>query len=250
MELKNMFSNLNGNWVRWSDYRITDNRGVKYIMPSGTATALPYSCTSASEQMVVDALNLGKLVFEQKEDKDEVCLSFARKYGPLGVTPPVKSPLLDSGRNADNSAAGAAPVYSGIFAKTYGEPLERYQDALSILYMHFLMVKGQTDKLSPKEQEQIRKQELTPEVCGMNYRLTFGSPPQLVWEPENLLAVLKLSYALLITDPVSPLKICKHCGEAYYNPNSRSEFCSVKCRNYYNVKMFRGRQKSDETNRS
>jgi hypothetical protein len=246
MELKNMFSNFNGYWVRWSDYRIIDNRGVKYIMPSDTATSLPYSCTSAPELMVVDSLNLGKLVFEQKEDKDEVCLSFARKYGPLGVTPPVKGPLLRDGRDVDNSAGGTAPVYSGIFAKTFGEPLERYQDTLSILYMHFLMVNGQTDKLSQKEHEQIRKQELTPEACGMNYRLTFASPPQLVWKPENLLAVLKLSYALLITDPISPLKICKHCGEAYYNPNSRSEFCSVKCRNHYNVRAFRERQKEQE----
>jgi len=78
---------------------------LKYL--TDTATSLPYSCTSTPEQMVVDALNHGKLVFEQKEDKDEVCLSFARKYGPLGVTPPVKSPLLDSRRNADNSAIGA-----------------------------------------------------------------------------------------------------------------------------------------------
>ena len=217
---------------------------LKYL--TDTATALPYSYTSAPEQMVVDALNHGKLVFEQKEDKDEVCLSFARKYGPLGVTPPVKSPLLDSRRNADNSAIGAAPIYSSIFAKTYSEPLERYQDTLSILYMHFLLVKGQTDKLNQKEQKQIRKQELTPEACGMNYRLTFGTPPQLVWEPENLLAVLKLSYALLITDPANLLKICKNCGEAYYNPNSRSEFCSVKCRNHYNVRAFRERQKEQE----
>ncbi len=246
MELKNMFSNLNGNWVRWSDYQITDNRGVKYIMPSDTATALPYSCTSAPEQMVVDALNLGKLVFEQKGDKDAVCLSFARKYGPLGVTPPVKSPLLQGERAADNSAGGTAPVYSGIFAKTYGEPLERYQKTLRTLYMHFLMVKGQTDRLSQKEQEQLRKQELTPEACGMSYRLTFGTPPQLVWEPENLLAVLKLSYALLITDPANLLKICKNCGEAYYNHNSRSEFCSVKCRNHYNVRAFRERRKEQE----
>lgn len=246
MELKSMLPNLNGNWIRWSDYRITDNRGVKYITPTETASALPYSCTDTPEQMVVDALNLGKLVFEQKNNADEACLTFARKYGPLGVTPTIKIPLLDTGRNADNTGRGAAPVYSGIFAKAYGEPLERYQDTLRTLYIHFLMIKEQTDKLSQKEQKQLRKQELTPESCGMNYRLTFGTPPQLVWEPENLLAVLKLSYALAVSDPASPLKICKSCGEAYYNPNSRSEFCSVKCRNYYNVKAFRGRQREQE----
>lgn len=246
MKLKNMFPNLNGNWIRWSDYRITDFSGVKYITPSDTTSALPYSCTDTPEQMVVDALNLGKLVFEQKDTADEACLTFARKYGPLGVTPPVKRPLLDNGRNTDISGRGVAPVYSGIFAKTYGEPLERYQDTLSILYMHFLMVKGQTDKLSQKEQAQLHKLELTPEACGMNYRLTFGSPPQLIWAPENLLAVLKLSYMLSVSDPASPLKICKSCGEAYYNPNSRSEFCSVNCRNYYNVRAFRGRQRGQE----
>ena len=243
MELKNMFSNLNGSWIRWSDYRISDNQSVKYITPKETASAVPYSCTDRPEQMVVAALNLGKLIFEHKDNADEACLLFARKYGPLGVTPPVKSPLLNSGRHADNSDRGMSPVYSGIFAKTYGEPLERYQDTLRSLYVHFLMIKEQLDKLSKKDQQQLRKQELTPEICGMNYRLTFGTPPQLVWEPENLLAVLKLSYALSVSDPASPLRICKNCREAYYNPNSRSEFCSVKCRNYYNVRAFRGRQK-------
>lgn len=107
------------------------------------------------------------------------------------------------------------------------------------------MVKGQTDKLSQKEQKRLREQELTPESCGMNYRLTFGTPPQLVWEPENLLAVLKLSYALSISDPSGPFKICKSCGKAYYDPNSRSEFCTVKCRNYYNVRAFRERNKEN-----
>jgi hypothetical protein len=91
----------------------------------------------------------------------------------------------------------------------------------------------------------LRKQELMPEACGMNYRLTFGTPPKLFWELENLLAVLKLSYALLITDPANPLKICKNCVEAYYNPNSRSEFCSVKCRNHYNVRAFWERNKEN-----
>ena len=245
MELRNMFPNLNGNWIRWSDYRISDNRDVKYIKPTETALALPYSCTDSPEQMVVDALNLGKLVFEQKDNSDEACLTFARKYGPLGVIPPVKSLLFNNGRNADNSR-GAAPVYSGIFAKTYGEPLEQYLDTLCTLYVHFLMISEQTDKLSQKEKKQLCNQELVPESCGVNYRLIFGAPPQIVWEPENLLAVLKLCYALAVSDLASPLKICKSCGEAYYNPNSRSEFCSVKCRNYYNVKAFRGRQRSQE----
>ena len=246
MELKNMFPNLNGNWIRWSDYRIIDNNSMKYITPTETASALQYSCTDAPEQMVADALNLGKLVFEQKDSTEEACLTFARKYGSLGVTPPIKSPLLGGSGTTDNTVRGAAPVYSGIFAKTYGEPLERYQDTLRTLFIHFLMIKEQIDKLNQKEQKRLRKQELTLENCGMNYRLTFGTPPQIVWEPKNLLAVLKLSYALAVSDPASPLKICKSCGEAYYNPNSRSEFCSIKCRNYYNVKAFRGRQREQE----
>lgn len=108
------------------------------------------------------------------------------------------------------------------------------------------MVNKQAEKLGEEEQEALCRQETAAVPCGMNCHLTRSTPPQLIWEPKNLLAVLNLSYSLLITNPANPLKICKHYKEAYYNPNSRSEFCSVKCRNHYNVKVFWEKKRDGE----
>ncbi|MEG1631201.1 MAG: hypothetical protein RR423_02960 [Hydrogenoanaerobacterium sp.] len=233
MELKNMFPNIDGMWVRWSDYRLTEFHGVEYIIPTENATSLSYSCTEHLNDMIVDALNLGRQVAEGQSN-GEACLAFARKYGPMGVvSQTVKNPLLRTGNSTDNTVKNVSPVYNDIFAKGYGEQLERYQDTLCNLYLHFLAINSG---------EHRNEQEQTAEPCGMSYRLTAGANPQLVWQPDNLLAVLKLGYAIAITDTATPLKVCKHCGKVYYNPNARSEFCSVKCRNHYNVIAFRGRK--------
>lgn len=239
MELKTMFPNISGNWIRWSDYEIKNVNNVDYIVPASSSTALHYSCTDAPEEMVIDALNLGKLVFEEKETAD-VCLTFARKYGPLGVVPETKSPLLDPGPYADNSEKGAAPNYNGIFTQKYGDPVDSYLNTLRLLYEHFLAAKSDSGIAAPGV---LEAWDENPVSCGMSYRLTAGEHSQLIWQPDSLLAVLKLAYALAITDPNSPLKICKNCGEAYCNTHARSEFCSTKCRNYYNVKAFRERNK-------
>ena len=54
-------------------------------------------------------------------------------------------------------------------------------------------------------------------------------------------SVLKLSYAAMVTGEKPGLRICKNCGKVYYNGHAKSEFCGTKCRNYYNVKLFRNR---------
>ncbi|AVQ95934.1 hypothetical protein [Ethanoligenens harbinense] len=59
--------------------------------------------------------------------------------------------------------------------------------------------------------------------------------------------VLRPAYARAVTDPAAPLKACKFCGSVYHNPNARSEFCSVTCRNHYNVNAFRRRKKDAES---
>jgi len=78
---------------------------------------------------------------------------------------------------------------------------------------------------------------------GISVKLTGTEHPDMTWETDSLNSAIETLYALAITDKTSPLKMCKHCANAYCNSNSRSEFCSVKCRNQYNVRAFRERNK-------
>lgn len=224
MDLKAMFPNLNTMWVRWSAYEIADCHGVSYLMPSPGAEAFQYNCAEQPETLVADALELGRQITENVDDADRTCAAFAARHGLLG---------LGSGKDAGPFSTGdVAPCYRPVNDREYGEELGRFQDEPRLLYRHFLSARGEAAMA-----------EMPAIASELRFKLTSGQMPQLVCELENLLSALRLFYALLITDSAMPLKVCKNCGKVYYNSHAKSEFCGTKCRNYYNVRLFREREK-------
>ncbi len=224
MDLKAMFPNLNTMWVRWSAYEIADYHGVSYLMPSTGAEAFRYNCAEQPEILVADALELGRQITENADDADRMCAAFAARHGLLG---------LGGGKDAGPfSSGGVAPCYRPVNEKDYGEELDRFKATLQALYQHFVSTRDGAVNF-----------DTIPTIVGsLSYKLTSGQTPQLMWESVSLLNVLRLAYAMLITNTGIPLKACKNCGKVYYNPHAKSEFCGTKCRNYYNVKAFREKQ--------
>ena len=118
----------------------------------------------------------------------------------------------------------------------YGDDLRQFQMTFIALYQHFCTVRGE---------EYPAAESKFLDLSGvLNYRLTCGQTPQLIWQTKTLKEVLYLFYAALITDEKPTLKVCKNCGKVYYNPHAKSEFCGTKCRNYYNVKVFRNKERN------
>jgi len=226
MDLKAMFLNLNTMWVRWSAYEIADYHGVSYLMPSPSAEAFRYNCAEQPEILVADALELGRQITENADDADRTCTAFAARHGLLG---------LGGAKDAGHFSSGdVAPCYRPVNEKAYGEELECFKAELQALYQHFLSARG----------NESMKFDKMPAISGiLRYKLTAGATPQLVWDTDSLLNVLRLAYAALITIPSAPLKVCKNCGKVYYNPHAKSEFCGTKCRNYYNVNIFREKKR-------
>lgn len=252
MELKELFPNLNAQWVRWSDYEIAEVSGVPYIRPMKTAEPIPYNCAEKPEELAMAALNTGMKIRHAAPDSKRACLDFARQHGLLGLgTSSTTAQNLFFGAGAQEEhveAVGASPLYNGVFSRSYGEPLDRFEAKLSAIYAHFRAAQGHIN--SPAEQEKLRnawERDFSDGVDGLNYQLTFGEKPELLWKPQNLLTVLRLAYSSAVTDPAAPLKLCKFCGNAYYSTNPRSEFCSATCRNHYNVNAFRRRKNDAET---
>ena len=224
MDLKAMFPNLNTMWVRWSAYEIADYHGVSYLMPSPGAEAFQYNCAEQPEILVADALELGRQITENADDVDRACAAFAARHGLLG--------LGGSKEASPFSSGGVAPCYRPVNEKDYGEELECFKAELQALYRHFV-----------SSRDGAAAFDSIPAITGsLRYRLTSGLTPQLVWETDTFLNVLRLAYAAIVTDPIASLKVCKNCGKVYYNPHAKSEFCGTKCRNYFNVKAFRTRK--------
>lgn len=261
MDIKTLFPNLSAMWVRWSDYEIKKFSGVPYIVPTANSVEFPYSYAEQTSELVADALNLGKQLFhddflgeyydrayepdpesqQKNAESEKACLNFARKYGLLGLVTPDRSDVLFA-------RAGSSPMHQDPSGKSYGEEFTCFAATFVTLYLHLLCARGDLpQKLTDYHETYLSEMTEKPIPGGMSYRLTAGSPPQLVWQPDSLEAILHLAYGLAVTDTAQPLKVCKNCGKVYHNPHQKSEFCSVKCRNYYNVQVFRGKGKEGES---
>lgn len=223
MEIKTMFPDLTVLWKRWSEYRVMEQtinrRKFRYLVPMPGAAEMTYNCAEHAEAMVGDALELGRQLSLEGADQDRLCADFAARYGLLG-------PDVELGQ-AIGEEPDTPPPFRPVGTIEYGEDMKLFQEEFKRLYQHFLCA---------NEGEGT----LTGELTGLlPYRLTAGRTPQLIWEIKSLESVLRLTYAALITAPSRSLKICKNCGKVYYNTRTKSKFCSARCRNAYNVKLFR-----------
>lgn len=241
MELKNIFPTFNAMWVRWSAYEIADVLNGRYIIPTADATAIPYSSTESLQELLTDALNLGKAVYQKSDDVEHVCLAFVQKHGLLGLHKGAGSRLFPM------KGGNVSPARKEHSRQEYGEELGHFTAEFQKLYLHFLSTRGELPtQLSKHLQADLATLTTQPIPSGLSYYLTATCPPQMMWQPDDLLDVLRLAYGLAITDATAPLKVCKNCGTVYFNPHQKSEFCSVKCRNYFNVKVFREKEKEDK----
>ena len=116
MELKAMFPNLNVMWTRWSDYEITTFDHVEYLVPAEKATPLAYDCAEQAEQLVADALELGRQLRMGTPDKNRLCAAFAARHGLLGL----------AGVNASiwQGLAGEGPLSAALDSRQDGEPVD------------------------------------------------------------------------------------------------------------------------------
>lgn len=225
MNAKPMALNLNVLWIHWSKYEIkqltTPYGPIDYIVPTAKATAMTYNCAEHAEVLAADALELGRQIYHEASDATQLCLEFAARHGLLGTDVETVPTGVD--------ATGPNLVLPD--SREYGEALPTFQYQLMELYQHFMSVYNK--EASPFDSH-------VTELSGLlRYRLIGGPAPQLIWEVQSMDAVIRLAYASLITTEPMPLKICKNCGRIYYNAHAKSEFCSTRCRNYYNVKAFR-----------
>ena len=70
----------------------------------------------------------------------------------------------------------------------------------------------------------------------------YDDKPTIVWDFHSLLSGIQMMFSFLLTDEARPLRACKRCMNAFITTHPRTEFCSPKCKNQYNVNKSRGKK--------
>ena len=103
MDIKTIFKTASSDWVRYSEYEFAKAKdGEQYITPKSDAAASIYNPLDVTDTLLVDALNIGKLLYDKAPDIKKVehlLIVFAKKYGLLGFMPamPLNSSFFEQG---------------------------------------------------------------------------------------------------------------------------------------------------------
>ena len=74
------------------------------------------------------------------------------------------------------------------------------------------------------------------------YHIALYDKPTIVWDFHSLLLGVQMMFSFMLTDEAKPLRICKHCGNAYMTGHPNAAFCSPRCKNQFNVYKTRGKR--------
>lgn len=250
-------------WARNIQYRIESHNNTEYVVPIIEQTYL-YNPLENEYGLLNDALNLGRYLTENDTGQKENVLDFVRKYGLLGIMIDITDSDLDRNEQViihENIFMESGIVSTSNFTKQFFlfnevdilRPLEfklgfksrdtiynkmflnnwQYSEPLEwlIKYFKYLYSFMTAEK---KELDNFNKPRLT-------YKIDTQREINLVCEYVSLKAVIDFAFAKAVTDERKLLRYCKHCGKIFYAGDVRSEFCSPRCRNQFNVYKSRAK---------
>lgn len=255
---------LVSHWAKNTRYEIQSIDNTEYIVPCEYDSI--YDPIKFERNMMSDALNLGKYLTENDLGQNEMVLEFIYEYGLLGIMPDIAG--SDIGRNErvivrDNIFTDGGIVDANKFAKTFF-PLDdidlqdkvHKKGKLRLCYrrpIYSTMFLRNYKYCEPLEWVKQYFKYLYSFIVGSESKLIEFEPPRLSYkiddrkglnllcEYDSLKAMIDLAFAKAVTSDKKPLRNCKHCGKLFYANDIRSEFCSARCRNQYNVYKSRAK---------
>lgn len=75
------------------------------------------------------------------------------------------------------------------------------------------------------------------------YRIAPRDKPTIVWNFHSPMLGVQMMFSVMLTDTEKPIRICKHCLQAFVASRPSAIFCSPQCNKKYNVYKTHGKNK-------
>ncbi len=300
--MKSLFERTSSNWVRYSEYEWKAAAdGTMYLTPTKTAQPSIYDPLAAYQQIVLDAINIGRMESQKKSDTEiqKAIQQFAVKYGLLGLMtalpttpgfmdyeavylpknhfikeetmstkkylelffpfdkPDVVKRGVESMWNISNDRVMIAlamtmtdkPMavnmsFQREYAERYDWIKQQFED-IAFSYLTSVIFYEDYDMMQP-EQRLLMQQGM--EAFGGNaptYRIALLDKPTIVWDFHSLILGVQMMFSFMLTDTDKPIRLCKHCLQAFVASRPSAVFCSPQCKNKHNVYKSRAKDKKE-----
>ena len=305
--MKNLFERTSSTWVRYSEYEWKKSEdGILYLTPSKTAQPSIYDPLTEYQQIVLDAINIGRMGMSKKPDEEiqKTIQQFAVKYGLFGLmtalpTTPnfmdykavylpknhfIKEETMatedylklffpfdkldvikrgvESMWNIENDRVMMAlamtmtdkPMavnmsFQREYAERYDWMKQQFTDwafnyTTSMIYYEDYDTLNQDTKLM-MQQSMAAYGGNTP-----TYHIALLDKPTIVWDFHSMLLGIQMMFSFMLTDTEKPIRLCKHCLQAFVASRPSAVFCSPQCKNKHNVYKSRGKKKNEGQERN
>lgn len=125
------------------------------------------------------------------------------------------------------------------FMRSYGEPYEWLKEVFldwAYTFMSAFMYYYNQDVLDQHTRDMYRLGLSCFEGNAPSYHLALYEHPVIVWDFHSLMLTVKFMFSVKLTDAKNPMRLCEHCGKAFFAPRTDSRYCSAECRNKANKK--------------
>lgn len=120
------------------------------------------------------------------------------------------------------------------YAERYDWLAQQFKDLAFSFYSSFLYY-NDYDDLDEMTRDLYRQGMAAFGGIAPTYHIALLDKPTIIWDFHSLLRCLQMMFSFMLTNGNSPLKACKHCNKIFVASRPNAEFCSLQCRNRYNV---------------
>ena len=261
------FEHSNSTWVRYSRYEWKQaENGKLYLTACADAQPTIYDPLKEYQQLVLDALYIGRLGMKQEQDDTEIqaeIKAFAEKYGLFGLmtalptTPSFmdyEAVYLPKNRFIKKETMSTEDYLNLFFPFDKLDIVKRSVESLwNIEGDNMMMALAMTmsDRPMAVNMSFQRQYAESYEIRAFDgnapsYHIELLEQPTLVWDFHSLLLGIQMMLSFMLTDKNNPMRVCKKCSKFFVASRPSAVFCSPRCKNQYNVYKNRAKNKKDE----
>ena len=131
------------------------------------------------------------------------------------------------------------------FQREYAERYEWIrQQFVDLAFTHLtsLLYYADYDTLLPEQRQLMQQGMQAFGGIAPTYRIALLDAPTIVWDFHSLMLGIQMMFSFMLTDSENPLRLCRHCMQAFVAGRPSAVFCSPQCKNKYNVYKSRAKK--------
>lgn len=131
------------------------------------------------------------------------------------------------------------------FQREYGERydwLKRLFEDWAFTLTTSVLYYEDYDRIDEDTRNLLRRSMAAFDGNAPTYHIALLDKPTIIWDFHSLLLGIQMMFSFMLTDEEKPLRICKHCTEAFVANRPSMVFCSPQCKNKHNVYKSRAKK--------